>query len=241
MTDQELKDLVAQNAIAIAEFRLDMKKSREEFDRRMKERDERFDRKTEKFREDFDHEIKKSREEFKLEMKERDERFEREMRKLNEDWDKRLRATVKLRNKLWLIQWDIAEDSIRRSVERNLSQYNIDIHNIVLNKEIKDEETQRPLWEYDIIAVNDKEVVVVEVKNKVTQEHLNHFLKVQLPRFKELLPEYKNYKLLWGMWWLVIKPEMEKLIESKWLFAFTQNWDSFKIHNKKGFVPKVYW
>ncbi len=211
MTDQELKDLVAQNAVSIAKLgeRIeDMRKSQEETNRQMKERDERFDRKMEEMR---------------------------------EDWNKELKATVKLRKKLWLIQWDIAEDSIRRSVERNLSQYNIDIHDIILNKEIKDKKTQKPLWEYDIIAVNDTEVVVVEVKNKVTQEHLNHFLNVQLPRFKKLLPEYKDYKLLWGMWWLVIKPEMEKLIESKWLFAFTQNWDSFTVHNNRDFVPKVYW
>ena len=74
-----------------------------------------------------------------------------------------------------------------------------DSDHVLLKTKIKDEKTKKTLGEYDIIAVNHKELVVVEVKNKVIPDHITHFIEVQLPKFKTLLPEYKNYKVYGGI------------------------------------------
>ncbi len=154
---------------------------------------------------------------------------------------------------MWLMQWNIAEDAIRRLIKENLLAYWIEIEDdedhILLKEEIKDSKTGNKLGEYDIIAINHEYIVVVEVKNKIIPSYIKNFLEKRLPKFMKykdqiLSPEIcnnENYKIIEAMLWLVIKPEMKKFIESKWLFAFTQNWDSFKIYNKKDFVPKLYW
>jgi len=118
---------------------------------------------------------------------------------------KAIKKSQKLRDDLWLTQGEVAEDSIRRSVLRNLDRYNIYIREVLLKKKIKDEKTKQILWEYDIIAINDSELVVVEVKNKLTQKHIEYFLEVQLPKFKKLLPEYKDYRMFWWVGGLVCK------------------------------------
>jgi hypothetical protein len=47
-----------------------------------------------------------------------------------------------------------------------------------------------------VIAVNGKQVVVVEVKNKLKQDHIDYFESHSLKLFKQEFPEYKDYEML---------------------------------------------
>ena len=76
--------------------------------------------------------------------------------------------------------------------------------------------------EYDIVAANGHEVVVLEVKNKLNPDHLQHFVKVQLPRFKQLFPIFADYTLYGAVGSLVVPEQIEQQAEKMGLFVFTQ-------------------
>ncbi len=96
-------------------------------------------------------------------------------------------------------------------------------------------------WKYDLMWINWKDIVVVEVKNKLRNEDINKFLNKQLPRFKTLFPQYKNYNLYWWIWWLIVTEEQEKQAERQWLFVFTQwkEWNAMIMNNKE-FKAKIF-
>jgi len=179
-----------------------------------------------------------------------------EMRKsqseMNEKADKRMKKLEKMRWTMWIIQWDIAEDAIRRSNRENLLAYGIEVEDdedhILLNRKIIDPKTWKDLWEYDIVAINHESVVVVEVKNKIIPLYIKEFVEKKLPIFIKYQEQIidpkkhknKNYKIIGAMWWLIVNKQIERQIENNWFFAFTQNGNSFTINNKKSFRPKVY-
>ena len=103
-------------------------------------------------------------------------------------------------------------------------------------KEIKTNEKKSR--EYDIIVENWKEIVLVEVKNKVRKDDIDKFLEKQIPAFKKDYPKYKSKKIFGWIWWLVFRPDLEKNAEKRWLYVFTQNWEGGAvIANKKKFKP----
>ena len=79
--------------------------------------------------------------------------------------------------------------------------------------------------------------VLTHYQNKLKQDHIEKFLKKQLPRFKTIFPQFKDYNLYWWVWSLIVWEHQEKLVEKNWLFVFTQwedwnamimNWPDFK-------------
>ena len=185
--------------------------------------------------------------------KERDERLDKRIKVTDERLDKRIRETdaqikktgkiveenalymKKLGKQLWGVewtQWEIAEDLMYRNVLWLLEERWMDVKEININ--VKKWKSR----EYDIIVKNWKEIVLVEVKNKVSVNDIKKFINKQIPAFKEDFPEYKNKKIYGWIWWLVFKSSIEKCAENKWLYIFTQNWEWWaKIANKKKFKP----
>ena len=95
--------------------------------------------------------------------------------------------------------------------------------------------------EYDLMWINGKDIVVVEVKNKLKTDHIKKFLEKQLPVFKILFPQYKDYNLYWWIWSLVVWECQEKQAEKAGLFVFTQweDWNAM-IMNSDDFKAKIF-
>jgi hypothetical protein len=53
--------------------------------------------------------------------------------------------------------------------------------------------------EFDIVMVNGDSVAIIEVKYKVTKDHLKTLIEKKLQSFKTLFPEYKDYKFYLGL------------------------------------------
>jgi Holliday junction resolvase len=62
----------------------------------------------------------------------------------------------------------------------------------VINNVLQNQKKSR---EYDLIAINGKSVILIEVKNKVSVKHIDNLLTTQLKSFKKDFPEYGNLKL----------------------------------------------
>ena len=72
--------------------------------------------------------------------------------------------------------------------------------------------------EFDIVLTNGNCVALVEVKHKA---HLNDLLQVeaQIKRYRQLCPEYKNFKLYGGIAGFSVPPEVVKAAHEKGLFV----------------------
>jgi hypothetical protein len=52
--------------------------------------------------------------------------------------------------------------------------------------------------EYDIIAVGDDRILVVEVKKKMEEHLINAFPDKKLPRFRQIFPKYRDFQIIGG-------------------------------------------
>lgn len=160
--------------------------------------------------------------------------------------DAQLAKTIKklddigvLFGELGLVQGEIAEEAIYRAIPTELEKRGKKFDTIRRN--VKIVRNKKIFAEYDVIVVNGTEVLPIEVKNKLTQKHIDKFLSEQLPKFKDALPEYKTYNVLGGIGGLVVKDEVEKYAEKKGLFVFVQSKDgNMQILNNENFQPKVF-
>ena len=93
--------------------------------------------------------------------------------------------------------------------------------------------------EFDIIALNGTEMVVIEVKTVLTPTKVEDFLKT-LKKVKSYFPDYKNKKLYGAVAYLKHENKASFFAEEKGLFVIKATGDSAHIINKKNFKPKTF-
>jgi hypothetical protein len=148
---------------------------------------------------------------------------------------KEFRATQKLLGDLGLVQGEVAEDLFYRNVKGLFGPLDLSFKRIRRNVKVKGQ------GEYDIVADDKGRVLVIEVKNKLNRRMVDEFTEKKLPRFKSLLPEYRDSKILAGIGALVIKDDVGRYAEKAGLFVLTQTSDGgATILNRKGFKPREF-
>jgi hypothetical protein len=144
---------------------------------------------------------------------------------------------------IWNIQEEVWVDLFRRNMKNILRKkwIYIDWTSTKFKNRVKLEDWSFIEWEYDLMWINGSDIVVVEVKNKLKDDHIQKFIKKQLPRFKLLFPQYKDYNLYGWVWSLIVWKNQEKMAEKLWLFVFTQweDWNAM-IANSKDFKAKIF-
>jgi len=93
--------------------------------------------------------------------------------------------------------------------------------------------------EFDIIAINGKEVVVVEVKTTLSLNYVNKFIK-KLKQFTKWRPEYKGKKVYGAVAYLKANQSSDKYAEKQKLFVIKATGSSASITNPKNFKPKIF-
>ena len=131
------------------------------------------------------------------------------------------------------MRWDHAEEVIYRGIKNNLKAKGIDVYTV--HKNLKTENA-----EFDVVAINGSQVIVVEVKNKLKKDHLDRFESHTLALFKQEFPKYKDYELFGWVGGLIVSDHVEQLAEQRWFFVFRQNGDHVEIVNSLDFVPKKF-
>lgn len=181
------------------------------------------EQKEEKRREEMAQEEKKRREESAI----REKRL-----------DKKMEEMIEVYKKAGLIQGKSAEESVYKSVSKLFAQRGKEFNKVEKNIRVKKD--GKPFAEYDIIAVNGSEVMPIEVKNNLTTDDIEHFVKIQIPKFRESFPEYKNYQLLGGVGGLVVSESTENYAKKNGLYVFVQNGKNMSLANEKDFKAKVF-
>ncbi len=94
-------------------------------------------------------------------------------------------------------------------------------------------------FEFDIIAENGEEIVVVEVKTTLRSSDVKEFTN-KLKIFKEILPKYANNKVIGGMAFLDSASNSEIMAENQGLLVIKATGSSASITNSPDFMPKIW-
>ena len=155
--------------------------------------------------------------------------------------DKQLRATDARLDRIGkqladqgFVQGETAEELFYRNVKGLFRPFNLPLSRVRRDVKIKGR------GEFDIVADGDSQVLVIEVKSKLSYRIVDSFVK-KLPRFRLLLPEYRDRPILAGVGALVVKDEVGRYAENLGLFVLTQSSDGgASLFNREGFRPKEF-
>jgi Holliday junction resolvase-like predicted endonuclease len=165
-----------------------------------------------------------------------------ELKDAQKKTDDQLKKTIKKLDdigenlgKMGIVQGEVAEELFYRNVKGLFSS--MDMRFVRIRRNVK----VQGLGEYDIVADDKGRVLVIEVKNKLSRRLVDEFMQKKLPRFRTLLPEYRDSKILAGIGALVVKDDVGRYAEKAGLFVLTQTSDGgAALLNRKDFRPKEF-
>ena len=166
----------------------------------------------------------------------------RDLKEAQKKTDEQLNITVRKLDEigrqlgdLGIVQGEVAEDLFYRNV-----RYLFETRNVVF-RDIRRNLKKKGIAEYDIVAVNGDEILVIEVKNKLQKRMVDSFIRKKLPKFKKAFPEYRDRKLLAGIGALVIKDDVGRYAEKAGLYVLTQTDEGgAALTNRKNFRAKEF-
>jgi hypothetical protein len=236
MTDQELKDLVANLAISQKEDRETLR----EFNVSLRELRESFieDRKSitelkEAIIEDRKSiiEDRKSIIEDRYLQRESGQKLEKQSLLLFEKIKKLQRSMRDLR-KLGLSVGFETEAFFYESFSQypSLGNYKFDI----VSHHVKGQKS-----EFDIVLYNSKQIGIVEVKNRLRRNRLKEFVN-KIPLFRKEFPQYKNFKIIAAVASYSFEQESDQLAKNMGLFVFSRYGQKLRPIHDDSFVAKQF-
>ncbi len=187
--------------------------SQKEVKEMFKETDRRFKETDEQFKE-TDRRFKKTDEQFK----ETDRRIKKAFQKFESQWGK------------------LVESLVEGDIIRILREKGIDVHDTSQRR--KGEHDGRH-FEFDIIAHNGKEIVIIEVKTTLRVNDVKHFTE-KLEHAKVWMEEYKDFSIFGAVAFLKDESGAARFAEKEKLFVIKATGNSAAIVNEKDFVPRKF-
>ena len=96
--------------------------------------------------------------------------------------------------------------------------------------------------DFDLVAINGREIVAVEVKTTLAREKLEKYI-AQLKKFKEYFPEYEDKVIYGGVAYMDDLDNAGKVVMEEGLFAIVAPSGDARVAeivNPEGFVPKQF-
>ena len=155
------------------------------------------------------------------------------MEKSSKEADKRLKKLDELFNGQW---GKLMEALVKGDLIKLLKERNIHVTGIAKEHERLFSGKQ---YEFDIIAINGDEIVVVEVKTTLKKKDVDHFTN-KLKDFKNIFHEYTDKKVLGAVAYLKEHTGSVQYSIRQGLFVIRATGSSSSIINEKGFHPKVF-
>jgi len=94
-------------------------------------------------------------------------------------------------------------------------------------------------FEYDIVAVNNTDIVIVEVKTTLRPQDVSDFHE-KLWKAKQFMPEYKEMTIYGGVAFLTAEGASDRMAEKIGLFTIKATGSSASISNSEDFKPKAF-
>ena len=194
----------------LAEAILEIKGLQKETAERFKETDGKFKETDGKFKE-TDEKFKETREEFQ------------DVAQRFKDTDKFIKNLSINIDGISKTQGEITEDYFFNILKENKSIAELKFDNIERN--LYQYARHDLKGEYDIIMFNGDSVLIVEIKNKIRNKDINNLKTKQIANFRELFPNYKDFKIYGAVAGFTIKDELVKKANDEGFFVLQKKGD----------------
>ncbi|MFM8300314.1 MAG: DUF3782 domain-containing protein, partial [Microcystis aeruginosa] len=128
------------------------------------------------------------------------------------------------------------EELVAPAVLRLFQEKGIDIKELYPRAQVK---RQGIAMEIDILAVDERDVVLVECKSRLSQDDVDEFIE-KLTRFKIAFPHYKNYQAYGAVAGIEINKGVDRYAYKKGLFVIKPSGDTVVIINDADFQPNTW-
>ncbi len=193
-----------------------------------------------KQREEMAQQEKKQREEMAQQEKKQREEMAQQEKKRREEFDRHRRETdrrIRKLDELFTSQWGrLMESLVEGDLIKVLGERGVKIENTYTNLK---KEYGEDRYEYDIIAANGEEVVVIEVKTTLRVKYVKAFLE-DVRKFTTRRKVYKGLTIYGAVAFLRTEEEASRYAESQGLFVIRATGSSASIINKATFKPKLF-
>ena len=187
-------------------------KSQKEAERRGKEIDRRM--------QETDRQMKESQKEAKRRGKEIDRRLKELQTLFTSNWGKLIES---------LVEGDLV---------KLLNKRGIAVDNILVRREAKDIQG-KPMAEFDLIACNGTETVVIEVKTTLKVRDVDHFLN-SMKLFRTAMPRFQNDIIYGGVAYIHVAEAADTYAQKKKIFVIKATGSSASITNAEDFKPQTF-
>ncbi|PWR76172.1 hypothetical protein ACKUB1_07280 [Methanospirillum stamsii] len=154
--------------------------------------------------------------------------------------DKKFQETDKKLNqleRLFTSQWGkLVESLVEGDIITILNQRGIEVTDTIKRRKGRRDGID---YEFDIIAINGSEIVIVEVKTTLRPEDIRNFLK-KLKQAKNWMPEYAEKRIYGAVAFISEDAGTAEMADKKGLFVIRATGDSASIVNEDSFAPKVW-
>lgn len=164
--------------------------------------------------------------------KETDRRFKETDRQFKET-DKKIKELTYLFTSQW---GKLVESLVEGDLVRLLTARNIEVQRTIQNIEGT---FQGRNYEFDIIAVNGREIVIVEVKTTLRPDDVKNFID-KLNHAKIWLHEYRDKTIYGAVAYLKAQAGSAAMAVNKGLFAIRATGNSAHLINDADFEPKAF-
>ena len=202
--------------------------STEEFDRRLRESDRRA--------EEAKLESERRAEEAKLESDRHRAEIERLLTQSKLASDRTIAELKRTVDSLTTRWGRFVEELVAPAVLRLFQEKGIDIKELYPRAQVK---RQGIAMEIDILAVDERDVVLVECKSRLSQDDVDEFIE-KLTRFKIAFPHYKNYQAYGAVAGIEINKGVDRYAYKKGLFVIKPSGDTVVIINDADFQPNTW-
>jgi len=191
-----------------------------------------YDKVWEMFKE-TDKQFKETDKQFKetdKQFKETDKRF-KETDKQFKETDKKIKELTALFTSQW---GKLVESLVEGDLIKLLNRKDIKVDSVIQRRK-GNKEGQN--FEFDLIAVNSTEIVIVEVKTTLRTQDVKFFHE-KLWKAKKLMPEYKN--IYGAVAFISSEGSSDLMAENQGFFVIRATGSSSAIVNNAGFIPKTF-
>ena len=155
---------------------------------------------------------------------------DRLLKRQGQETDLRLRKLDELFNGQW---GKLMESLVEGDLVKMLRQRGVAVDHTISNPKKNYGERR---WEFDILAVNGQEVVVVEVKTTLKVDDVDYFVE-RLQDLPELMPEYADRRVYGAVAYLKAHGSVNVYAGRQGLFVIRATGSSASITNAEGFTP----
>jgi hypothetical protein len=101
---------------------------------------------------------------------------------------------------------------------------------IGVNRRSKLPDGTRIQGEYDVVLYNGSAIALIEAKNRVRRSDVTKLINEQMPRFKQLFPQYKDFKYYLGLCGMSFEDGVEKEALDMGIGTLKPNGDAVEIN-----------